>query len=280
MPRPRKPWQPKPSPISRPVRRVAGYVRVSTGDQAAEGFGLDAQRDAIAAYCHAAGYELAEIAGDEGVSGTLGPEARPGLARLLAVAESGDIDAVVVKALDRIGRRPAVAAAVFDTLDAASVRFLSITEPELSSDLLRGLFAGIASDERRRILERTAAGRVAKASRGGYAGGRVPYGYRLEGTRREARWRVEPTEAATVRRVFARRAAGATFAAIAGELTAAGAPPPGHGVRWSTATVYGIAHNPAYAGLRRWREGREIVAPGAWEAIVDEATFPGDATAA
>ena len=52
-----------------PIGRVVGYVRVSTGDQAAEGFGLEAQRDAIGHRYRADGYELVAIVGDDGLSG-------------------------------------------------------------------------------------------------------------------------------------------------------------------------------------------------------------------
>lgn len=269
MGRPRKEWIPKPSKVVRPVQRVAGYVRVSTTEQACDGYGLVAQRDALAAYCAAAGYELVTVLADEGVSGTLGPEERPGLAAVLHLVESRAVDAVLVKALDRIGRRPAVAAAFFDALDAAGVTFLSVTEPALSSDLLRGLFAGIASDERRRILERTSAGRIAKAERGGYAGGRVPYGYRLVGSRRETRWEIVPEQAAVVRRIFALRAAGMTLQAIADALTADGVPTPGKAAVWSAKAVHGIANNSAYTGQRRHREEREILARGEQAAIID-----------
>jgi site-specific DNA recombinase len=116
--------------------------------------------------------------------------------------------------------------AVYDALDAAGVGFLSMTEPGPSSTLLRAIFAGIAEEERARIRERTSGGRKVKAESGGYAGGRVPYGYRLAGTRKTARWDVDLDAAAIVRRIFACREAGATYAAIADELNADALPSP------------------------------------------------------
>ena len=41
--------------------RAAGYVRVSTEEQAREGYGLAAQQQAVRAYCQAQGWELAEF---------------------------------------------------------------------------------------------------------------------------------------------------------------------------------------------------------------------------
>jgi site-specific DNA recombinase len=272
MARPREPWMPKPTPTQRTVRRVVGYCRVSTAEQSDSGYGLAAQADAIRDYCRAAGYELVDLFEDAGLSGTLDAAQRPGLAAVLAAVAGGEVDGVAVKALDRIGRRPAVATAFFEALDAAGVAFLSITEPFLSSDLLRGLFAGIASDERRRILERTSSGRTTKAAHGGYAGGRVPYGYALEGNRKEARWEVDPGRAPVVRRIFDARLAGRTYQQIADALNADGIPGPAGGI-WYPRAAHKIASNPAYTGARRWREGTEIVTEGAHAPIIDAAVF-------
>jgi site-specific DNA recombinase len=161
---------------------------------------------------------------------------------------------------------------VFDRLDAAGIRFLSITEPELSTPLLRAIFSGVAADERRRILERTSAGRKQKASQGGYAGGRVPFGYRLTGNRKDARWEIDEDAAAVVRRIFELRAAGLTIAAIAERLNAENITSPG-GKRWHATTVFGMLDNPAYAGRRRWREGAEYLAAGEHEPIIAPALF-------
>ena len=50
--------------------RVAIYVRVSTEDQAREGFSLDAQEKRLNAYCKVRGWDVAGIYRDEGFSGT------------------------------------------------------------------------------------------------------------------------------------------------------------------------------------------------------------------
>ena len=267
----------------RDVRQAIGYVRVSTGDQADHGYGLDAQRTAIRAYIEAQGWTLVGIVEDQGVSGTYGLDdvtadgspRRPGLATALDAVETGRADALVVKALDRIGRAPAVCATVFARLDRALGTFASITEPALSSDLLRGLYAGMASDERRRILDRTRDGRMAKIALGGPVG-RVPFGYRLVGTRRAARVEIVEDQATIVRRVFALRAGGITIAAITAVLNSDAIPAP-QGGTWSTATIGKMVNNPAYHGTLRWREGVEIIREEVLPVIVPAATpFRGD----
>ena len=84
------------------MRRVVGYLRVSSESQATEGVSLDAQRTKLAAYCHALDLELVALEADEGVSAkTL---RRPGLQRALAALEEGRADAVLVTKLDRLTR--------------------------------------------------------------------------------------------------------------------------------------------------------------------------------
>ena len=70
--RPRVIHQPASSPGLRPVRRTIGYVRVSSADQVANGFDLDAQRQATTAYATAQGWEVVSIEEDQGISGTYG----------------------------------------------------------------------------------------------------------------------------------------------------------------------------------------------------------------
>ena len=80
--------------------RLVGYVRVSTEEQATEGVSLDAQRERLAAYALAHSAELLAIESDEGISGKVSPEKRPGLATALARIRGGQ----------RIGRTSCVLA--------------------------------------------------------------------------------------------------------------------------------------------------------------------------
>ena len=81
--------------------RVFGYARVSTHEQTLSGLGLDAQRAAIDAEASRHGWTVEHHA-DEGVSGSVRPEDRPQLGRILDVIRSGDV--LVVAKLDRLGR--------------------------------------------------------------------------------------------------------------------------------------------------------------------------------
>ena len=136
----------------------------------------------------------------------------------------------------------------------------------------------MASDERRRILERTREGRLQKIAQGGPVGS-VPFGYRLVGSRRAARVEIHEPEAVIVRRIYALRASGHTMQAITAILNDEGIPAPRGGI-WRQSTVGKIAINTAYSGTFHWgtvrrlpdgrlSDGAELVTlPGTIPAIV------------
>ena len=84
------------------MRRVVGYIRVSSEGQATEGVSLDAQRVKLAAYCTAMDLELVGIEADEGVSAK--SLRRPGLQRALGLLDAGAADGLLITKLDRLTR--------------------------------------------------------------------------------------------------------------------------------------------------------------------------------
>ena len=79
-----------------------GYVRVSTEDQAKEGVSLDNQKSKIEAYCLLKDLNLSEIISDQGISAK--NLNRKGIQRVLKLARTKQVDAIVVYKLDRIFR--------------------------------------------------------------------------------------------------------------------------------------------------------------------------------
>ena len=84
--------------------RAIGYVRVSTNDQAESGLGLDAQREKIDLGTRLRDWEMVEVVADNGVSGTVAPERRPGMSRALEMLAAGEADALIAAKLDRTSR--------------------------------------------------------------------------------------------------------------------------------------------------------------------------------
>jgi site-specific DNA recombinase len=253
--------------------KAAGYIRVSTEDQAAHGHGLEGQEKAIRAFAESQGYELVTVESDPGVSGATRPADRPGFGRMIEMAAAGAFSVVLVWKFDRLARQIVYAVTTVNDLAGQGVALRSVTEPvDSSTPMGRTMFAllsGMAEQERENITHRTASGRVMKATKGGFAGGRAPYGYRknLEGG-----LEIEPREAATVKRIYKRRASGSTLQLIADELNADRVPSPG-GANWSVRRVAYILDNPKYGGnveyLFRW-SGAEthVLAAGSHQAII------------
>jgi len=158
-----------------------GYVRVSTEDQAKEGVSLDNQKSKIVAYCQLKDLDLAEIVEDAGISAK--NLQRPGVQRVLKLARTKQVDAIVVYKLDRIFRSTTDALETTKAFDKWNVSFHSIQETlDTRSAMGRFFFtltAALAEMERRMIGERTKAALAHKRSKSEKTGGDIPYGYDL-----------------------------------------------------------------------------------------------------
>lgn len=129
--------------------RIA-YYRVSTADQS-----IEAQRAAM-------GGTFDEEFIDEGVSGGVMAAERPGFAAMLSKVRKGDT--VHVYAVDRLGRDAIdVQATVRRLIDAGVVVDVHGLGPigRGVGELILAVLAQVAEMERRKIAERTAAGRQA-----------------------------------------------------------------------------------------------------------------------
>lgn len=111
---------------------TVAYCRVSTDEQAADGFSIDGQADKLKAYAdlHDLGDVL--VVSDPGWSGK--NTDRPGLQRVLAMVEAGHVANVLVWRLDRLSRNLGDLILLADTFGQAGVSLHSFTEKiDLSS---------------------------------------------------------------------------------------------------------------------------------------------------
>src|SRR6478752_4199301 len=82
--------------------RAAAYVRVSSDQQAESGLSLEHQQEKCRALATLHDYELVEVVIDAGESAA--SLDRPGMARVLAMVTSRQVEAVLIAKLDRITR--------------------------------------------------------------------------------------------------------------------------------------------------------------------------------
>ena len=153
--------------------RVAGYTRVSTDEQAREGYSLAAQDEAIRAYCVAQRWELAEVYTDAGRSGK-SMKGREALQTMLSDAKSGQFERVIFWKLDRLGRNLRDLIDVSDQLEVASVGIVSIQESidtaTAAGRMMRNVIGSLAEFERETIVERIKFGIEQKANKGKIVG--------------------------------------------------------------------------------------------------------------
>jgi len=161
--------------------RAAVYARVSTEEQV-DGTSLDEQVRLCTAEIERQGWSLApdHIYIDAGISGT--DLTRPAWRKLLAAADSREVDAVVVLKLDRFARNAGAIITETDKFLKFDVRFIVVDQNiDLSTPagkLMRTMLAGVAEMERDLIAGRTVSGQRARAREGIMPGGTVPYGWR------------------------------------------------------------------------------------------------------
>lgn len=161
--------------------KVAIYVRVSTQEQAKEGYSINEQVDRLTKYCEAMGWEVYKVYTDPGFSGA--DTNRPGLQSMIKDIKKGRVNKVVVYKLDRLSRsQKDTLNLIEDEFLKTGVDFVSMSENfDTSTPFGRaivGILAVFAQLEREQIKERMAMGKEARAKEGKWNGGNhIPIGY-------------------------------------------------------------------------------------------------------
>jgi len=233
-----------------PTVRVAIYTRVSTEDQAKQGFSLEAQRERLEAYCLARDWSVAAKYIDDGHSGR--NVRRPAYQRMMA--ERDQWDALLVIKMDRIHRNSRNFMEMMENLREWGKDFVSASE-SLDTSTAMGRFVmdiiqRIAQLESEQIGERVYMGMSQKAKVGpGILGFHPPLGYELTGGRLVP----NAAEAEVVREMFMLCLDGRTLEEIASDLNAEGRRTK-RDTSWTPVKIHRIVHNPVYAGYLRWDE--------------------------
>jgi site-specific DNA recombinase len=222
--------------------KTAIYLRVSTTEQALEGYGLDAQRTKCLAMCTVKGWPAPVEYADEGISGTKDESERPGLAALLEAIAARKVDTVIVSSIDRIGRSTALVLKMVERMENGGADLVSCKE-SLDTTTAAGrfvlrMFASLAELDRDNIVERTTGGRNERGKKDGEKGGRMPLGY----VRTAAGIEIDPEAASNVMGIFELRRMGDTLTAIANKLND-GDVPTRHGAKWYASSVREVLLN-------------------------------------
>ncbi|AVX21645.1 site-specific DNA recombinase [Carboxydocella sporoproducens DSM 16521] len=163
------------------MKKVGIYIRVSTQEQAEEGYSIQAQKDRLISYCKAKDWNIVDIYVDGGYSGS--NLDRPGIQKLIEDVNNGKLEVVLVYKLDRLSRaQKDTLYLIEDVFLKNNVDFVSMNESfDTSTPFGRamiGILSVFAQLERETIKERSLMGRIERAKEGLFhGGGYAPIGY-------------------------------------------------------------------------------------------------------
>jgi len=230
--------------------RAALYTRVSTEDQAKEGFSLDAQLEKLKAYCTARDWLISGEYIDDGYSGR--NIKRPAYSRLLTDMNKWEV--LLVIKMDRIHRNSKNFMMMMEELKKHNKEFVSMTE-SLDTSTAMGRFVmdiiqRIAQLESEQIGERVYVGMEQKARiNGGHLGFNIPYGYDYE----NGTLIINNDESRIVNEIFNEYEAGMSMAKLAMFLNERGIPTK-QDKTWGRQTIANILKNPLYCGTFHWEK--------------------------
>ena len=157
-------------------------MRVSTEDQAREGFSLPEQRERLETFCKFKGYEIIDYYQDAGISAKTG-NLRPEFERLKEDIKSKKINTIISLKLDRITRSIYDWENLITFLDENNA-YIDCANDEVNTTTANGkmisrLLMSVSQNEIERTSERTKIG-LAGAIKQGHIPSKAPLGYKHE----------------------------------------------------------------------------------------------------
>ncbi len=281
------------------------YERLSRDDELqGESFSIQNQKTMLEDYAQRNGFPRFRHYTDDGVSGTRFD--RPGFMAMMEEVENGNVEAIIVKDMSRLGRDYLKVGQVMEILRQRGVRLIAINDNVDSANgdndftpFLNIMYEFYARDTSRKIRSVF----KAKGMSGKHLTGHVAYGYLWDEKREH--WLLDDEAAAVVRRIFAMTLEGYGPFQIASRLTADKIEMPavhmarhGEGLHksqkikdpyvWSTSTVVNILKRREYLGhtvnfktRKHFKDKKShYVDESEWtifenthEAIIDQETF-------
>lgn len=246
------------------AKKVAIYARVSTTEQAEEGYSIDEQLRLLHEWCERQGYVVYKEYADRGISGK-NINGRPALKQLINDAKQKEFDIVLVWKMNRLARDILDLLNVVKIFEQKDIAFRSYSEQyetETPSGKLQfHMMAAIAEFERANIAENVKMGMLARAREGSWNGGQV-LGYDVVEMQSENKKRkstklvINEKEAQTVRRIFQLYLDGNGYKSIANTVNKEGHRSKKNNF-FSINAIKTILTNPIYAGYIRYNVRRD-----------------------
>lgn len=276
-----------------PPVRVALYTRVSTTEQAEEGYSIDEQNRLLTDYCTKYDMVVFKCYSDRGISGK-DIKHRPALKELLYDAEDKKFDMVLSWKINRISRKLSDVLKIVDLFEKNNIIFKSYSEPFETSTpggkMQFQMMALIGEFERGTIAQNVKMGMCAKARSGEWCGG-IVLGYDLKpvllegGKRKKTKLVINENESLIIQTIFKEFVSGYGYKSITNKINKEGYRTK-KGNHFSVSGVRDILLNPLYIGKVRynvrqnWSEKRRrsinkdpILVDGLHEPLIDEETW-------
>ena len=219
------------------------YMRVSTEDQAREGFSLPEQKERLEAYCKFNNYKIVEYYTDAGISAKTG-NYRPEYDRMLKDGIDGKINMIIALKLDRITRSIKDWETLMDYSEKYNVNIAFVNDDinttTANGKMVSRIMMSVSQNEIERTSERTKLG-MAGAIKAGHIPGITPIGY----NRLDKKLVINPIDKEVIERIFNMYSHGKshyTIRNILNEEKCLGK------TNWQDSTIRRILENPIYKG--------------------------------
>ena len=243
-------------------RKVAGvYIRVSTEDQAREGFSLGEQEEKLKQLCDYKGYEVYKVYCDAGISAK-DMEHRPKFQEMLKDMKDGKINYIVAYKLDRVTRSVRDLEELISQLEKYNT-YLVCDRDDVNTSTANGRFfvrmlTVLSQLEIEIVSERTKFG-LNGAIKSGHLPGQVALGFKKDGNKKTI---IDPATAPIIKRVFDLYLQGKTFLQISNIFN-------GEKVlnkNWKDTHIERIINNRLYMGdyemykrLKEWKNVEPVI---------------------
>lgn len=227
--------------------KIAGvYIRVSTEDQAREGFSLGEQEEKLRQLCKYKDFEIFKIYQDAGISAK-DMEHRPGFQEMMEDMKKGKINYIVAYKLDRVTRSVRDLEQLITELEKYDC-YLICDRDDVNTSTANGRFfvrmlTVLSQLEIEVVSERTKFG-MSGAIKAGHLPGTCPLGYYRD---KDKKVRIDETTKDVVKRIFNMYLEGKSYYQIACILDEEGVLYPERN-KWTEAAVRTIINNRIYVG--------------------------------
>jgi len=254
-------------------KKIAGlYIRVSTEDQAREGFSLPEQESRLRAMCEYKGYEVYDVYEERGISAKTG-NYRPEFERLLQDVRDKNVNTIVVLKLDRLTRSVADWEKILTFLEENNA-YLDCANDEINTTNANGkmisrILTSVSQQEIERTSERTKIGLVGAAKQG-HLSGRPPIGYKKIANDKGIH--IDELQADVVKTIFSLYLDGLAVNSICKLFNSENV----LNRHWATTTVDKMLSNQLYIGNMEYGKrtnGQVQVFEDVVPAIIDKTTF-------